>query len=263
MTRRTQFFGTALLLGSTIIAVHAWSLSAQDDVRSSGGAGSATNQGPQGGAPTGFPGGGGAPPGAGGRPGRSGGMRGAGGAPGMMPGASGSMMSQMMGRGPGGGFGSMMGGPAGPVRSKTVTRTFQEVVHETVPPEELEEYEGFQNAMQALKNAKDDAEKKKASDTVREHLIKQLDRDLVQREQELAEVEERVKQLKQQLAKRKASKDDIVTLRLKTIINNVEGLGFPGDELSQETSTFPGGADRAPVVGPPFNLFRTNTEARE
>lgn len=177
-------------------------------------------------------------------------------------------MGAMLGRGGAGGMGSMagmmMGDQSGPVRSKTVTRTVQEVIHEPVPAEELEEYEAFQNAMQALKSAKDEAEKKKASETVREHLVKQLDRDLVQREQELAEVEERIKQLKQQLAKRKASKDDIVTLRLKTIINNAEGLGFPGDDLSQDTSSLPGSSDRGPGMIPGgFNFFRTNPEGRE
>jgi len=188
--------------------------------------------------------------------------------PAMMPGMMGNGGGFGGGMGPSGGMGSMMGmmmgGSSGPVRSKTVTRTVQEVIHEPIPAEELEEYQGFQNAMQALKDAKDDTEKKKAADTVREHLVKQLDRDVAQREQELAEVEERVKQLKVQLAKRKASKDDIVTLRLKTIINNAEGLGFPGDDVSQDGNSISGSGDRAGgFLQNGLNFLRTNPESRE
>ena len=55
-------------------------------------------------------------------------------------------------------------------------------------------------------------------------------------------MEERLKSLRQQLEKRKASKDEIVNLRFKTIMNNVEGLGFPGDEGLQE------GASNDPLI---------------
>ena len=131
-----------------------------------------------------------------------------------------------------GGIGAIRGGgrSEGPVRVKIVARTVHESIYEPVPPEELAQFQAFQEAMQALKDAKDDGAKKKASDAIRLELQRQWERDTVQREQELATVEERVKSLREQLDKRKAKWEDIISLRLKTIINNAEGLGFPGDD---------------------------------
>ena len=47
------------------------------------------------------------------------------------------------------------------------------------------------------------------------------------REKQISDVEARVKKLRDQIEKRKKAKDDIVSLRLKTIVNEADGLGFP------------------------------------
>ena len=98
--------------------------------------------------------------------------------------------------------------------------------------EELAEAKELAVAVKAVKDAKNDDEKKSASKTIQQLLDKQFERDFQQREEELAPVEERVKSLRRQLDKRKAAKDDIIGLRLKTILNNADGLGFPGDDGS-------------------------------
>ena len=116
------------------------------------------------------------------------------------------------------------------MRTRQVPRTVFEYHYEPISDEEMEQQKAFEAAMQTLKEAKDDDAKKKAQVLIRDHLVKQFERDLVHREKELANVEERLKSLRQQLERRKVSKDDIVSLRLKTIVNNAEGLGFPGDD---------------------------------
>lgn len=126
-------------------------------------------------------------------------------------------------------------------RRRVITRHFQEEISEPVPPEEQEEHKQFHDAIRQLKEAKDDANKKdEISKTIRELLNKQFERDLAHRESELAAVEERVKTLRKQLDKRKSAKDEIISLRVKTIVNDVDGLGFPGEEGFRDGPTVRG-----------------------
>lgn len=128
--------------------------------------------------------------------------------------------------------------PNGRMRPRHVTDAVHRVVWEPIPPEEVEQNKAFYEALQTLKSATDTDEKKKATEIISEQLVKQFDKDLEQREKELASVEERLKSLREQLEKRKVSKDEIVKLRLMTIINNAEGLGFPGAEYSFDVAPF-------------------------
>lgn len=125
-----------------------------------------------------------------------------------------------------------VGGPApvsGPMRQKLVNFTVSRVVREPIPAEELEEQQKIQKAIKSL-NADNETEKKVAAETLQSLLVKQFDRDLTVREKELVAVEQRLNTLRQQLQKRKASRDEIVGLRFKTLINSAEGLGFPGED---------------------------------
>jgi hypothetical protein len=79
-----------------------------------------------------------------------------------------------------------------------------------------------------LKSAKADGEKTAATKEVSELLEKSFQRDLERREKQIVEVEARVKKLRDQIEKRKKAKDEIISLRLKTIVNEADGLGFPG-----------------------------------
>ena len=126
----------------------------------------------------------------------------------------------------------------GAMRPRTVTRYVNEIIYEPVSEQEALEAQKLQQAMHLLKTGTDEAAKKKATDVIQEQLAKQFERDLSQREKELATVEERVKSLRQQLDKRKAAKDDIISLRLKTIVNNAEGLGFPGESGVSEGTPY-------------------------
>jgi hypothetical protein len=162
-----------------------------------------------------------------------------------MPGGGGGMAMMMAS--------NMMGGGGSPMglRSRTVTRTVLETVYESIPDDELDDYHAFNTALETLKTTEKDEDRKKAVEVIRTGLAKQFDRDLAEREKGLASLEERIQQLKTQLTKRKAAKDDIVALRLKTIVNTAEGLEFPGeDSVHLEHSIHPLIPGMAPVAVP-------------
>jgi len=94
--------------------------------------------------------------------------------------------------------------------------------------EEMQEFEAFHQAVENLKSAKSDADKTNATNEISKLLETSFQRDFERRELEIAHVEARVKKLRDQIEKRKKAKDDILNLRLKTIVNEADGLGFPG-----------------------------------
>ena len=115
-------------------------------------------------------------------------------------------------------------------RPRRITRNVVETVMEPIPEEELKEQKQLQNALKQLKVADNPAAQKEAIDTIDKNLTAQFERDLKRREQELAEVEKRVTSLREQLEKRKQAQAEIVRLKLQTLVNSANGLGFPGEE---------------------------------
>lgn len=93
----------------------------------------------------------------------------------------------------------------------------------------------------AILNAEGTAEAKEAARAALSAVLaKQFDRDTTRREKEVVDLEERVKKLRDQVDKRKGAKDKIVGLRLDTILNEADGLGFPG-QGTPSGAGFPGG----------------------
>jgi hypothetical protein len=123
--------------------------------------------------------------------------------------------------------------------------------------EEMQEVEAFHRSIEKLKSAKSDADKTSATNELSKMLEKSFQRDLERREHEIAQVEARVKKLREQIEKRRKAKDDILSLRLKTIVNEADGLGFPGGFDSESGSFSPRPrAFRTP--GPPrYGFFYT------
>lgn len=119
-----------------------------------------------------------------------------------------------------------------PARVRTVrrVRTVVELVREPVPKVELDELETLNRIGLKLKLAKGDKVKEAAVKELADLLQRYFDRDLERREQEIADVEGRVKRLRDQIEKRKAAKKEIVRLRLQTMVNEAEGLGFPSPD---------------------------------
>ncbi|GEM_PF-1354086 len=126
----------------------------------------------------------------------------------------------------------------GPMRLRQVRRNVVENLYEPVPPEELAAAKKLGDAIQTLKGSSDPELQKKATETIQQQLSEQFDLDFKQREKELAEVEAKVKSLREQLDKRKTAREDIISLRLKTITNAAAGLGFPGGIANDSAAVF-------------------------
>ena len=128
---------------------------------------------------------------------------------GMMPGMSGSMSS-------------------GPMKAKQVQRTIVATQYVPLTDSEVREMKAFQEAVAALRSDDPKADKDAAQRAVQELLTVGFLRDLETRESELKDLETRVQKLRAQLDKRKAAKQEIIDLRLKTIQNEADGLEYPG-----------------------------------
>lgn len=191
-------------------------------------------------------------PGSSGSPDLPGGVSGYPGGSGMMPGLSGI--------------------PSGPMKPKQVRRTVIETVMVPISPEELAEGQEYQAALAALRAEDRTPEQKAAAKEALAKLVeKQFDRDLETREKEVAELEARTKKLRQQFDNRKTAKAEIIALRLQTLQNEIDGLGFPSLEGNGAITApgiggFPGsaGVPRAtdggddPAYDPPAELPATN-----
>jgi hypothetical protein len=119
--------------------------------------------------------------------------------------------------------------------------------------EEMQKFEAFHQAVEKLKSAKSDADKTNATNEISKLLEKSFQRDLERREHEIAQVEARVKKLRDQIEKRKKAKDDILNLRLKTIVNEADGLGFPGG-FEADSDLFSSRPKAFGVPGPPHEF---------
>jgi hypothetical protein len=121
--------------------------------------------------------------------------------------------------------------------------------------EEMQEFEALHRAVEKLKTAKNDAEKTSATNEISQVLEKWFKRDLERRENQISEIETRVKKLRDQIDKRKKAREEIINLRLKTIINEADGLGFPGAfEQGSEGDPFSGPHHRTAVPPQAFDF---------
>jgi hypothetical protein len=136
----------------------------------------------------------------------------------------------------------------------------------------------IREAAKALVDAEDDDAREDAERNLNEQLIEYFEEDMKRREEELANVERRVKELRELLERRREKKDDIIRLQVEVLQNEANGLGFfsaegpggaqqlnaffwpqgPGAGLPQghppvqaiPTSPYVPGAPAAPAVAP-------------
>lgn len=88
----------------------------------------------------------------------------------------------------------------------------------------------IREAAAALGAAEDDHSRVEARERLDSLLNEYFEEDMKRRENELAEVEERVKKLHAQLERRREKKSDIIELQIKVLLNEADGLGFFGNE---------------------------------
>jgi hypothetical protein len=81
-------------------------------------------------------------------------------------------------------------------------------------------------AAEAVRDAKDDDAKTAAQKKLTDLLSKYYDDDMVQRQKELKQIEERLAKLRELLNRRRTKKQEIIELQTKVALNEAEGLGF-------------------------------------
>src|SRR5579862_8419953 len=120
-----------------------------------------------------------------------------------------------------------------PPRGMRQVRRFAPVeylVIEPIPEAELVETQRIKALEPKLKLPKGEPAKEVAVRELAGLLEKSFDRDLDRREKQISQVEERIKRLRDQIERRKTAKKEILNLRLQTMVNEAEGLGFPSPD---------------------------------
>jgi len=93
-------------------------------------------------------------------------------------------------------------------------------------------------AVETLRVAQSDEEKRVAKDALRKALSDLFTQDMHVREVQAREIETRLAKLRQQYQAREKAKDEIIDLQLQVLEKNAAGLGFPGVSASSRTSDF-------------------------
>lgn len=86
----------------------------------------------------------------------------------------------------------------------------------------------IQQAVGKYRAAEDDKGKDEAKQAMSAALSEYFDADMKLREEEIRDIEERVKKLQAQLERRREAKSKLVELQLQLLVNEAEGLGFYG-----------------------------------
>ena len=96
----------------------------------------------------------------------------------------------------------------------------------------------LQTAVESLRQTTDKAKRTKIQTRINGLLSQQYDSYLKQNESELDKMEQRLKNLRNQLERRRSAKDLLVELELKRIVNEADGLAWPAEQTG---SSFQGG----------------------
>ena len=83
-------------------------------------------------------------------------------------------------------------------------------------------------AYKVLQSAETDQEKREAEAELRKALEEEYVSSLEAYEEHLQALSDKLKRLEDELDKRRSAQDELVDLRLKTLINQAQGLGWPG-----------------------------------
>jgi hypothetical protein len=84
----------------------------------------------------------------------------------------------------------------------------------------------IREAAKALVDAEDEDARQDAQRGLNELLDGYFEEDMERREEELANVERRVKELRELLERRREKKDEIIRLQVEVLRNEADGLGF-------------------------------------
>ena len=94
------------------------------------------------------------------------------------------------------------------------------------------------SAIEAMKNAEGDSEQREAESKVRELLEEQYRAFLVENEQQIEQLQQRLNNLKDQLDRRRRAQDKMVDLEMKRVVNESEGLVWPSQRGQRRVLTW-------------------------
>ncbi len=83
-------------------------------------------------------------------------------------------------------------------------------------------------AYRVLQKAETDEEKREAEIELRDALNREYEKSLDEYGNHLDKMAEKLQQLRDELERRSVAKDELVELRFKTLVNQAQGLGWPG-----------------------------------
>ncbi len=111
-------------------------------------------------------------------------------------------------------------------------------VHRIAPLAGVQTYYSFQqnenrqewdDAMKALRDADSESTKADAKNKIEELLTAQYDESLNNYDKYLEELSSKIAEMKTQVEKRRAARDEMVQLKLQMVVSEADGLGWPDD----------------------------------
>jgi hypothetical protein len=89
--------------------------------------------------------------------------------------------------------------------------------------------EKIAKALAAWKKAESESDRDDAREALHDALVEEYDSALEGYEKYLDDLSKRLEELREQVSERRSAKDKLVDLRLEMLINEAQGLGWPGD----------------------------------
>lgn len=103
-------------------------------------------------------------------------------------------------------------------------------------------------AIRQLKEAQSEEQRDRARSAIRELLEKEFDEMIKGEEKSLDQLEQRLARLREQIVRRRTAKSKLVDLRLQTILNEADGLGWPGSQRAD--NRWSRGPITVPLIAP-------------
>ncbi|QEG22312.1 prefoldin domain-containing protein [Mariniblastus fucicola] len=94
-------------------------------------------------------------------------------------------------------------------------------------------------AYESLKGAKSDEERSDAKASLRKALVTDYDSKMDQYDEHIESLEKELEEMRERLSRRRAAKEEMVDLKLKELVANADGLGWPSGPKSSINVRFP------------------------
>jgi hypothetical protein len=114
-----------------------------------------------------------------------------------------------------------------------------------------EERREMNTAIEAYRDAASEADKTDARNKIEELLAAQYDRSLDNYDKYLEELSAKIEEMREQVSRRRAARDEIVKLKLQMVVSEADGLGWPDEGRSFGAGTFNLFGDKA------FQLYQS------